>query len=398
MKAKKSIVMGGIFAVVALFGAWTLMALVACGGGGTNGGDPAPGVTLNKTSISLIVGETETLTATVAPANADNINVTWSSSNTAVATVSDGTVTPVAVGSATITVTTVAGGKTAACTVTVYDPEIIQEIANNMVQINAGTFMMGSLTTGAGSSDETQHSVTLSGFYMGKYQVTQEQYQAVTGSNPSYFTTAKGRAPADGEIEAKLPVEYVTWYDAIVFCNKLSILEGLNPVYSISGSTDTTAWGTVPTSNNGTWNAVTMVSGANGYRLPTEAEWECACRAGTTTAYYTAGTEAGPPHLNTAAWYSNNAGSKTHQVGLKTPNAWGLYDMYGNVWEWCWDWYKADITMDISDPTGAVTGTGRVERGGNWLNNAVGLRSAYRNSSIPHNRSSGVGFRLVRGE
>jgi formylglycine-generating enzyme required for sulfatase activity len=372
-------------AVIAVIITLALAAIASCGGD-----DPVPasGVSLNKSALNLIVGETETLTATVSPADADNKNVTWSSGNSAVVTVSsNGAVTPVKSGTATITATTADGGKTAQCEVTVY-PE-------DMARINAGTFTMGSPETEANrGTNETQHSVTLSkGFYMGKYQVTQEQYQAVMGSNASYFTSA-----VDGETgtSGKLPVEQVSWYDAIVFCNKLSVAEGLSPVYSISGSTDTATWGTVPTSSDATWNAVTMVSGANGYRLPTEAEWEYACRAGTTTAWYTGNTEDGTPHLNTAAWYSNNAGSKTHKVGLKSANAWGLYDMHGNVYEWCWDWYKADITTDTTDPSGAVTGTLRVKRGGGWGNDGQNLRSAPRGYGNPSYRFLNLGFRLVR--
>jgi formylglycine-generating enzyme required for sulfatase activity len=381
MKAKRNSGIGGIFAVVALFGAWTLMALTACG---DSGGDPVsvPGVTLNKTSAGLIVGETETLTVTVA--NADDNAVTWSSNNTAVATVSDGTVTAVAVGNATITVTTQNGGHRAQCVVTV---RLV-----GMVQIPAGTFTMGSPVGEPNrSSDEIQHSVTLTkGFYMGKYQVTQKQYQEVMGALP---TSLSGSSYGVGE---NYPVYYVSWYDAIVFCNKLSMMEGLKPVYSISNSTDTSTWGPVPTSSNTTWNAVKMVSGANGYRLPTEAEWEYACRAGTTTAWYTADTVDGPPHLNTAAWYTNNAGFKTQQVGLKTANEWGLYDMHGNVWEWCWDWNGPPVSAAQTDPIGFSIGTFRVFRGGSWTGGAEHLRSAFGSEDLPSTRRNDVGFRLVR--
>jgi formylglycine-generating enzyme required for sulfatase activity len=136
----------------------------------------------------------------------------------------------------------------------------------------------------------------------------------------------------------------------------------------------------------------------NGYRLPTEAEWEYACRARTTTAWYTGNAEDGTPHLNTAAWYYNNAGSKTHKVGLKTPNAWGLYDMHGNVFEWCWDRYKENITTDNSiDPTGPSNGNNRVERGGSWYNSGQDLRSAQRGIADPSSKMIDRGFRLVRG-
>jgi formylglycine-generating enzyme required for sulfatase activity len=382
MKANKSMVMRGIFTALTIWG----LVFTACGDGG---GDPVPvpGVTLNKTSAGLIVGETEVLTVTVA--NADNNAVTWSSSNTAVATVSDGTVTAVAVGNANIIVTTQNGGHTAQCVVTV---RLV-----GMVQISAGTFTMGSPTTEPDrSNEETQHSVKLTkSFYMGKYEVTQEQYQAVMEKTIQEQQVLAGTSKTDYGRGVDYPMYYVSWYDAIVFCNKLSVKEGLSPVYSISGSTDTSTWGQVPTSKDTTWNAVIMDKSKNGYRLPTEAEWEYACRAGTTTAWYTADTEDGPPHLNTAAWYDNSA---THQVGVKTANAWGLYDMHGNVWEWCWDWDNPHGSKAETDPIGFSTGTFRVRRGGGWAGGAQHLRSASGDEDLPSTRRDDTGFRLVRGE
>jgi len=341
-------------------------------------------ISLNKTAIGLIAGETETLTKTVT--NTDNQTVTWGSANTAVATVDEdnGLVTAVSSGITVITATTVDGGKTAQCAITVYPAD--------MVRIAGGSFTMGSPTSEPNRSpDETQHSVTLSGFYMDKYQVTQEKYQAVMGSNPSYFDGSTYEEPATGETQGKRPVENVSWYDALVFCNKLSTSEGLSPAYSIKGSTETASWGTVPTSSNSDWDAVVIVSGSTGYRLPTEAQWEYACRAGTTTAYNTGDTIS-----DSTGWYYDNSENKTHEVGKKPANAWGLYDMHGNVYEWCWDWYGSYSSSAQTNPFGAVTGSKRVARGGNWVS-AENLRSAFRYCfAPPYLRARYLGFRLVR--
>jgi formylglycine-generating enzyme required for sulfatase activity len=246
----------------------------------------------------------------------------------------------------------------------------------NMVRIQGGTFTMGSPANEVDrDDDEIQRQVTVSSFYMGKYEVTQKEYQEIMGTNPSIF---KGD---------NLPVENIRWYEAIEYCNKRSQKEGLTPAYSISGTGD---------NRTVTWN-----KNANGYRLPTEAEWEYACRAGTTTPFNT-GNNITTRNANYDGNnpYNNNAKGeyrqKTTPVGSFAPNAWGLYDMHGNVWEWCWDWYGAYSSGAQTDPVGASSESGRVYRGGSWGSYADLVRSAYRSSNAPSYRYDSLGFRLVR--
>jgi formylglycine-generating enzyme required for sulfatase activity len=263
-----------------------------------------------------------------------------------------------------------------------------------MEWIRPGTFMMGSpeSETGRTAVNETQHSVTLTkGFYMGKYPVTQARYEAVIGTNPSGFTT-----PVSPEKStANRPVERVSWYDALVFCNKLSMAESLSPAYQINGSADPAAWGTVPTDNNATWNAVQIVEGSTGYRLPTEAQWEYACRAGTTTAYNWGMNTIDETRAN----YEVDL-KRTTMVGSYAPNNWGLYDMHGNVWEWCWDWY--DSSYYSKSPTEDPTGPGsaefsRITRGGSMGITGENVRSAVRNHYNPSTHSNRtIGFRVIR--
>jgi formylglycine-generating enzyme required for sulfatase activity len=266
--------------------------------------------------------------------------------------------------------------------------------------IPAGTFTMGSPASEPGRfDDETQREVTLTqGFYMGKYQVTQGQYQAVMGNNPSNYKT-----PVSPETSTEnRPVEQVKWYDTLIFCNRLSMQEGLEPAYLINGSTDPSAWGDVPVADrNAVWDAVQIVAGSTGYRLPTEAQWEYACRAGTVAAFnwgtdYIDSTQA---NYNTSTVDPNNTVAETRlgrttEVGSYAPNAWGLYDMHGNVSELCWDWYGSYSGGTQTDPTGAVSGDARVRRGSSGFGRYV--RSAYRDSIIPNGRNLSTGFRLMR--
>ena len=240
-------------------------------------------------------------------------------------------------------------------------------------------------------------TVTLSDFYMCDHEVTQAEYIGVMRANPSKF---------DGYGWENLPVEQVSWFDALVYCNKKSLAEKLTPCYTINGKTNPSDWGTVPTSIDATWNAAICNLNADGYRLPTEAEWEYAALGGK------AGVAADDPtdyagtndstQLGTYAWCTDNSESKTHAVKTKTKNGLGLFDMSGNVWEWCWDWYNDDAKSgDNSNPVtnplgGASLELRRVLRGGSWQYGDFICSVAYRNGNYPNGRDDNLGFRVVR--
>ena len=216
-------------------------------------------------------------------------------------------------------------------------------VVTEMIAIAAGRVTL--------SDRRTRHSwsVEVAPYQLAAAPVTQGQYAEVTGERPS---TAQGD---------RLPVEGVSWWDAVRFCNALSERDGLAPVYEIDADGESITWDTA----------------ADGYRLPTEAEWEYACRAGTTGPRY------GP--LNDIAWYRDNSHERIHDVATKQPNAWGLYDMLGNVWDWCWDIYDAE-----------VYGTYRVLRGGGWFDEHWSCRASVRRRSHPSLRIDDVGFRVAR--
>ncbi|MCL1991848.1 MAG: formylglycine-generating enzyme family protein, partial [Spirochaetes bacterium] len=273
--------------------------------------------------------------------------------------------------------------------------------------IPAGTFTMGSPANEIGrwNNEGQQRQVTISrGFWMGVYPVTQEEWKRVMGSNPSRFNAN----PAAGETQGRRPVEQVSWFDALVFANRLSIMEGLSPAYSIGGSTNPDDWGAVPETNFwydapdlealAIWDAVEIVPNSTGWRLPTEAQWEYAARAGTTTAFSNGATDfQNQASVDGIGWFSFNSGSMTREVGLKNANPWGLHDIHGNVWELCWDRYGPYPNQAQTDPTGASSGSGRVNRGGSLAISARYARSANRGHIIdPSFRYYRVGFRLVR--
>ena len=279
-------------------------------------------------------------------------------------------------------------------------------IPAGFVKVTGATVTGGTKFAYEGSSEDyfkgvfrEGRSVKIENFYICDHEVTQAEYQAVMESNPSCFTSDV----ATGETQANRPVEQVSWYAAIVYCNKKSIADSLQPCYTINGKTNPSEWGDIPTSNINTWNAVTCDFTKNGYRLPTEAEWEYAARGGK------AGCEAADPNdwagtddsdaLGTYAWYSSNSDNKTHEVKKKTKNTLNIFDMSGNVWEWCWDWYDSTNTPSInaSTPaTGVASGSGRVYRGGSWVDDAYNCSVAIRSRFNPNSRGTYLGFRVVR--
>ena len=259
---------------------------------------------------------------------------------------------------------------------------------DNMIYVEGGSFMMGS-----NSDDEDEkpvHRVTLRPFYIGKFEVTQVEYAKFMQPSPNWA--------GKWGLGDNYPAYNASWYASLKYCNLRSLAEGLTPCYRIAGSTNPTAWGPVPTSKNATWDSVVCDFNANGYRLPTEAEWEFAARGGTMSKGY---QYAGSNDPDNVAWYSGNiyshsGGSKL--VGTLAPNELGICDMGGNLWEWCWDWYSSSYysSSPKDNPTGPKTGEYRLVRGASWGSESIYCRASNRGYGSQTRSNEYFGFRLCR--
>ncbi len=252
---------------------------------------------------------------------------------------------------------------------------------SNMIFVEGGSFHMGS---DRGESDESPtHLVTLSSFFIGKYPVTQKEWEMIMKNKPSVFKKGYiidygffgiGKKVIENDTD-NYPVDFVSWFDAIRFCNLLSEKEGLESVYVINDSEVNCNWQ------------------ADGYRLPTEAEWEFAARGGNLSMEF---AYSGSNKLDEVGWYDENSGNQTHEVGTKRANELGIYDMSGNVCEWCWDIYGKYSALSETNPRGTSNGSYRVIRGGCWQYGDFYCRVAYRNDGYPDDSYDKVGFRLAR--
>lgn len=255
------------------------------------------------------------------------------------------------------------------------EADMIKKIKDGFVFVDGGTFIMGN--DSGDVFESPSHIVTVSSFFICDHEVTSGEYFTIKGTNPNYF------------VGYFLPVEQVSWYDAIEYCNMLSESKGLTPCYSLYGTTDTSGWGTKGQS----WNKVTCDWNADGYRLPTEAEWEYAARGGINSKGY---LYSGSNDIESVAWYDKGNSTPTQSVKSKQSNELGVYDMSGNVWEWCWDWFGSYSSDNVINPHGSSYENYRILRGGSWADSASKCRVVYRTAFEPDFSYAVLGFRVVR--
>lgn len=266
-------------------------------------------------------------------------------------------------------------------------------VQREYVVIPSGTFMMGSPEDEpCRFDDETQHEVTLThSFELKPTEVTLGEWEALMGTNPSQKNPDCARCPA----------EYLNWYEALAYCNARSEILGLEACYALKGCNDKSPGHGMECSTVTVTAPDGDVYACEGYRLPTEAEWEYAARAGTTEGTYNRDIDGedcfgASSALEPIAWYQENSDGKSHPVAEKAPNPWGLYDMLGNVWEWTWDWRGMYASDPMVDPTGPSDGTIRLYRGASWYFSARYCRAAVRGGDTPDHRNDVVGFRPAR--
>jgi formylglycine-generating enzyme required for sulfatase activity len=267
-------------------------------------------------------------------------------------------------------------------------------VPDGFVRVEGGAFQMGS--NDSEDDERPVHTVTVKSFYMGKYEVTQKEWTAVMGTTVRQQRDMWDETYSLVGVGDNYPMYYVSWYDAVEYCNRLSKKEKLTPAYTIKKSRK-------DRNNNNEYDelkwTVQWNRNANGYRLPTEAEWEYAARGGADQrSDGSPGNYAysGSNTIDEVAWYDENSAGNTQEAGAKKSNGLGLYDMSGNVFEWCWDWFGDYPGGTQTDPIGASSGFYRVSRGGSWYDPAQYARSAFRLYGDPYYRGIDLGFRIVR--
>ena len=320
---------------------------------GTFAGVEVTSVTLDKANLTLLVGKTATFTATVLPESATDKTVTWTSSDPTVVEANKGWIAALRPGTATITATTKDGGKTATCNVTVFSESELE-----MVLVEGGTFMMGCSDDECSVVELPTHQVTLSSFSIGKYPVTQRQWEIIMGSTVIELAESVGYPEYVFGVGDDYPMYWVSWNEAQEFIEKLNVITGKQ------------------------------------YRLATEAEWEFAARGGNGSQGY---KYSGSDDFDAVAWHSENSAGTSHPVGTKAPNELGIYDMSGGIWEFCNDRYGAYTDEAQTNPQGPTKGSFRVIRGGSWDEHVIFCRVANRMRGYisPDIRIPDFGFRLA---